>query len=80
MFESDVCNPDVVITKVTTGQAEKTAPLAQWTDEHFELVRSPDGWIDCDIMHQVHVFLSEINPSIQGFQRPTLGPSKTLML
>ena len=50
LFESDVCNPGVVITKVTTGQAEKTAPLAKLTDEHFELVRSPDGWLDCDIM------------------------------
>ena len=76
LFQSDVCNPGVVITKVTTGQAEKTAPLAQLTAEHFELVRSPDGWQDCNIVHQVHVYLSEINLSIRGFQRPTLGPCK----
>ena len=76
MFQSDVCNPDVVITKVTTGQAEKTAPLAQLTDEHFELVHSPDGWLDYNIVHQVHVYICEINPSIRGFQRPTLGPCK----
>ena len=79
LFQSDVCNPDVVITKLTTGQAEKTASVAQLTDEHFELVRSPDGWLDCKIIHQVHVYLSEIYPSIQGFQRPTFGPCKNFV-
>ena len=73
LFESDVCNPDVAITKVTTGQAEKTAPLAQLTHEHFELVHSPDGWLDCDIIHQVHVFLSEINPSIPRLSKTNIG-------
>ena len=63
-----------MLTDVTTGQTNKTAPLATLTGSHFKIVLSPAWWLDCDIIHQVHVLLSSINPSIEGFQRPTLGP------
>ena len=65
---------DIVLTDVTTGQTNKTAPLVTLTDSHFKIILSPTGWLDCDIIHQVYILLSSINPSIEGFQRPTLGP------
>ena len=49
------------------------AALGNLTEEHYKLISSPDGWLDCDIMHQVQVYLREINPLTEGFQRPTLG-------
>ena len=62
------------MTDVTTGQSNKTAPLSTLTDSHFKIVLSPTGWLDYDIIHQVHILHSSINLSIEGFQRPTLGP------
>ena len=34
----------------------------------------PHGWLDGTIIHSAEVRLQEINPLIEGFQRPTLGP------
>ena len=34
---------------------------------------SPSGWLDCDIIHKVHVCLTNINKDVEGLQRPTLG-------
>ncbi len=36
----------------------------------------PDGWLDCDIIHRIQVNLRNLNPHVEGFQRPTLGPSR----
>ena len=44
---------DIVLTDFTTGQTNKTALLATLTDSHFEIILSPIGWLDCDIIHQV---------------------------
>mgnify|MGYP000008269787 FL=1 len=65
---------DIVITKVTQGETEKTSALANLTDYHFDLIINPTGWLDCDIIQQAHVLLQLENPAIAGFQRPTLGP------
>ena len=46
------------------------AALENLTEEHDKLISSPDGWLDCDVIHQVQVRLREINPLIE---RPTLG-------
>ena len=56
--------------EVTTGEAEKMAALGNLTEEHYKLI---SGWLDCDVIHQVQVYLREIIPFIVGFQRPTLG-------
>ena len=32
------------------------------------------GWFDGAIIHSTQVLLQKINPFIEGFQRPTLGP------
>lgn len=65
---------DVVITKVTQGQTDKTSALANLTDYHFDVIVSPTGWLDCSINQQVHILLQLEIPAIAGFQRPTLGP------
>ena len=49
------------------------AALGNLTEEHYKLISSPDGWLDCDIIHQVQVYLCEINPLTEDFQWPTLG-------
>ena len=43
-------------------------------DGHYRLVLSPSGWLDFDIIHEVYVCLRNINPDLEGLQRPTLGP------
>ena len=34
------------------------------------------GWLDCDIVHAVHVCLRKVYPGVEGVQRPTLGPCR----
>ena len=65
---------DISIIKVTHGSSDKSSPLGNLTDSHFDLILSPTGWLDCDIIHQAQVLLRGENSSIEGFQRPTLGP------
>ena len=74
MFEDE--SRDIIVTKETTGQVEQYAQLETLNKRHFELVMSLKGWLDCDIIHQVHVYQSNSNPAIEGFQRPTLGPAR----
>ena len=38
------------------------------------MISSPNGWLDCDIIHEVHVCLRNINPDVEDLQRPTLVP------
>ena len=56
---------------------EKFAPTCNLTDNHYNLITDPIGWLDCDIIHNAHVLLKKINPSMDGFQRTTLGPWRT---
>ena len=38
------------------------------------IILNPTGWLTSDIVHKAQVLLHEENQSIEGFQRPTLGP------
>ena len=67
---------DVIITGISTGLTEKPASLAKLNEQHYKLILSPHGWLDCDIVHAVHVCLRKINPGVEGLQRPTLGPCR----
>ena len=73
LSESNDSDGDLTLMEVTTGEAEKMAALGNLTEEHYKLISSPDGWLDCDIIHQVQVYLNEINHLTEGFQWPTLG-------
>ena len=65
---------DVVATGISTCSTEKSASLAKLDERHYGLILSPSGWLDCDIIHEVHVCLRKLNPGVEGLQRPTLGP------
>ena len=66
----------VSITQVTVGVANKRSALAKLVESDYETILSPNGWLTCDIIQQAQVFLQKINSSIEGFQRPTLGPAR----
>lgn len=74
-FSSD-SDDDIEVIKVTSGQVNKQGELASLQDYHYRLIIDPTGWLDCDIIQRAHVLLHEVNPHIQGLQRPTLGPVK----
>lgn len=66
---------DTVITVgISQGTMSTTGALAILTDAHFDLINDPLGWPDCDIIQQAHILLQQENPTIEGFQRTTLGP------
>ena len=58
----------------TTMSSNKHKSLESLGQADFDLIASPTGWLDCTIIHEAQLLLREINPNIQGFQRPTLGP------
>ena len=66
---------DVVFVKETVNtNVNKTGSLGTLTDGEFALIEDPQGWLDCCIIHQAQIYLKQLNPNIEGFQRPTLGP------
>ena len=67
-------NDGIVITGVSKCSSEKSALLAKLNDRHCWLILSLSCWLDCDITHEVHVCLININPDVEGLQRFTLGP------
>ena len=53
----------------------KHAPEGKLGKYEYDLIASPNGWLDCVIIHQAHIMKRIDNlKRIQGFQRPTLGP------
>ena len=50
----------------------ETSYYTKQTD--YLIILDANGWLNCDIMQQAQVLLHNVNTSIEGFQRPTLGP------
>lgn len=67
---------EVICTGTSSANTERLARLCNLTDEHYRLILSVAGWLDCDIIHHAHTLLRNIDPTMEGFQRPTLGPSR----
>lgn len=65
---------DVEIIKETVGKIDKQGTLANLSDSDYQIILDAIGWLNCDIIQQAQVLLYNVNPSIEGFQRPTLGP------
>ena len=65
---------DIEITRVTTCESERYRSLRNLDVQDYQLIMSPHGWLDSAIIHSAQVLLQKINPLIEGFQRPTLGP------
>ena len=64
---------DIEIIKETEGKIDKQGTLANLADSDY-LIIDANGWLNCDLIQQAHVLLHNVNMSIEGFQRPTLGP------
>lgn len=65
---------DTELTMVTTCESERHRSLRNLDVQDYQLIMSPHGWLDGAIIHSAQVRLQKINPLIEGFQRPTLGP------
>ncbi len=65
---------DVKMTKECFGDTERYCRLEKLNSTHYGIINSPVGWLNCDIIQQVHVCLKNCNPAIEGLQRPILGP------
>lgn len=67
--EPEIVNECVSVTN-------KTGVLGKLTNSDYDIINSPSGWLDCNIIQQAQVLLKEQNPLIDGFQRTTLGPAR----
>ena len=65
---------DIEVTMVTACESERRRSLTNLDVQDYQLIMSPHGWLDGAIVHSAQVLLQKINPLIEGFQRPTLGP------
>ena len=73
-------NEEVLITGISTGASEKFAELSNLTDQHYRTIQSPTAWLDYDIIHHAHVLLRNIDGTMEGLQRPTLGPCRNFTM
>ncbi|PFX11550.1 Inhibitor of growth protein 5 [Stylophora pistillata] len=69
-------NDDVQIMKVCRGNIDKTASLGNLIQAEYDIIESPNGWLDCTVIQEAHILLKQVNPMIKGFQRTTLGPAR----
>ena len=60
--------------KVKNSNSVSTPNNGNLNDGHFKLILSPTGWLNDDIILEVHLNLKKIDPTIQGLQDPVLGP------
>ena len=73
---SNSTNDIEFVKKVTNSipASNKHKSLGKLTQAEFDIIASPNGWLDCTIIQEAQILLKSINPNIEGFQRPTLGP------
>ncbi|KAI8519156.1 hypothetical protein Bbelb_024130 [Branchiostoma belcheri] len=68
---------EVTVTGVSVNKnVDRFGQMCNMTDHHYGLIMDPVGWLDCDIIHNAHILLKKIDPSMEGLQRPTLGPCR----
>ena len=67
-----VANSDNV--KASTCNSVSTPNNGNLNNRHFKRILSPTGWLDDDIILEVHINLKKIDPTMQGLQDPILGP------
>ena len=74
-----ISTDDIEFVKKVTNKTPATnecKSLGKLTQFEFDIIASPNGWLDCTIIQEAQILLKIINPNIEGFQRPTLGPVK----
>ena len=52
---------------------DKYEPEGKLGQYEYSLIASPNGWLDCVIIHNAHIILKRISKGIQGFRGPPLG-------
>ena len=48
--------------KETKGNIDKLAPIGDLTQQHFDIIMSSDGYLDCTIIQQAQILLKKVNP------------------
>lgn len=71
---------DCTITGTYDSNSERRGPLKKVDDNDCANILSQETWLDCDIIQAAHVCLQKVNPLIEGFQRPTLGPVRNFSM
>ena len=64
---------EIEITKVSTGSVDKFGPLAMLGNSDYNIISDPAEWLTGDIIKSAQVLIKQVNPLIEGLQRPTLG-------
>ena len=62
------------IVKASTCNSVSTPKNGNLNNCHFKRILSPTGWLDDDIILEVHINLKKIDPTMQGLRDPILGP------
>ena len=65
---------DVTFIRSVQSRTEKYKSLGNLGQKEIDIISSPTGWLDCSIIHDSQILLANVNKSLKGFQRPTLGP------
>ena len=65
---------EIEFSKELVGQVDKANELANLTQDDFEIILDPNGWLHSSIIQKAQVLLKKVNPLVEGFQKPTLGP------
>ena len=77
-FESD--DDDIVLTFVGKGESDRVGSFGNLDANDHDTILSPTGWLDCKVIHECQIYLQKVNPLIEGFQRPTLGPVRNFSI
>ena len=77
-FESD--DDDILITSVGKGESNRVGSFGNLDANDHDTILSPTGWLDCKVIQECHICLQKVNPLIEGFQRPTLGPVRNFSI
>ncbi|KAL9978869.1 hypothetical protein ACROYT_G016450 [Oculina patagonica] len=72
-LSSDSDDDQIEITNETTGTVNKYGPLAKLQASDYDLINDLSGWLNGDIVKLAQVLIQDINPLLEGLQRPTLG-------
>ena len=71
---------DCTITGTYDSNSERRGPLKKVEDIDCANILSQETWLDCNIIQAAQVCLQKVNPLIEGFQRPTLGPVRNFSM
>lgn len=75
LLDDDDSEDEIKIMQVSTssGSVDKYAILAKLDNSDYDIISYPAGWLTGDIIQYAQVLIKEVNPAIEGLQRPILG-------